>query len=958
MPRLVRALLALVLLSVAFSSNASLWFGDEDGVHRVNTDTNRADLNINSSEPIGLSVNSTDGSVWSLTRSRIAKYNAAGATVFSRTLSSYSDSIGSGRQLAVNAANGSAWVTGERRLLHISPAGALLSVASTDATDMAVAQDGTLWILDEGDNEIRRYANEGALLSRTHLSGVSRESLYIALDDTRGVFWLGGDHSLVKRSLANPSTVLKTITTSDEVNALSLDVQTGEVWVLGRTSFYGYRPDGTRFVSEYVGNDGVYDPETLAFDIGTQAIWIGHRNGLTRFTRNGNKVATIRANEVDTVAVSRAAVVIDPTIALVAPTANSTITNTRPAITFQYGANCSGASCAFPPSYFSTFTINATVNGASVGSQFVFDPATGRTSFTPATALPQGANSVTGQAVDATGRTSAVLSAQFTVDSVAPQFGAVTPATGTTFSAAPITIAGSVNDASARVRLSGVSADQGAAFSFPVTLAAGINNFTLTATDAAGNASTLPLTYTFTAPNLPPTVSITAPANGATFTAPASFTITATASDADGTIASVAFFSNGVSLGVDATAPYSFNAANLGNGAYVLTAVATDNRGAATTSTPVTVTVGTANALPTVQLTSPANGTAYSAPATIVVKATASDSDGTISKVEFLRNGVVAATVTAPPYQATLANVPAGTQVLTARATDDRNGVATSAPVTVTATALAFTINSPADGSAIDSDNVLVKGHVGGLANTGVVVNGAVAAVDAAGNFSALASLVAGANTITAVATGPDGNASTLTRQVTATARASPFLVHANPAAGLAPLPVSFIVSNPSGADARFMFDTFGPFDLPAGSTLTLSLTYPAGVFTPKVVFTPVAGGTPYAQDLVVNSRDPASLDQLLRQAWGGLNGALAAGDKDGAQRYLSGGAKEKFGPVFDALMPFMGSIVASYSPLGQSSLREGIAEYAVTRMDGTRKRLYFIYFLLDADGVWRIDEM
>jgi ligand-binding sensor domain-containing protein len=323
---MVRASFALLVLCSAFAVRASVWFGDEDGLHRVDTAHNRADLNISSSEPVALSVNSTDGSVWALTRSRIAKYNPEGTRLFSNSLDSLADWAGDGRRLAVNAANGSAWIATERRLLHLSATGSLRSVAWSTVTDMAVAQDGTLWVLDEDDNELRRYADEGALMSRTSLGGASREAAYIALDDTRGALWLGGDHSLIKRSLSNPSSVLRTVTTSQTVSGMSLDVQTGELWVLGTSSFYGYRPDGTRFVSESVSNDGVTNAETIAFDIGTQAIWIGHRRGLTRFERDGDRVATIRADEVDTVAVSRAAVNIDP------PTAAAPLARSRPAI--------------------------------------------------------------------------------------------------------------------------------------------------------------------------------------------------------------------------------------------------------------------------------------------------------------------------------------------------------------------------------------------------------------------------------------------------------------------------------------------------------------------------------------------------------------------------------------------------------------------------------------------------
>lgn len=52
-------------------------------------------------------------------------------------------------------------------------------------------------------------------------------------------------------------------------------------------------------------------------------------------------------------------------------------------------------------------------------------------------------------------------------------------------------------------------------------------------------ATSAPVNITVNAPNVPPTVSMTSPANNATFTAPANITLTATAADSDGTIANL-----------------------------------------------------------------------------------------------------------------------------------------------------------------------------------------------------------------------------------------------------------------------------------------------------------------------------------------------------------------------------------------------------------------------------------
>jgi hypothetical protein len=90
-------------------------------------------------------------------------------------------------------------------------------------------------------------------------------------------------------------------------------------------------------------------------------------------------------------------------------------------------------------------------------------------------------------------------------------------------------------------------------------------------------------------PNSYPVVNITSPANTSTFTTLASFDITATASDSDGSISKVEFFHGSTKFGEDTTSPYTFSWNNMPSGTYVITAKATDNLGAFTISSPVTI---------------------------------------------------------------------------------------------------------------------------------------------------------------------------------------------------------------------------------------------------------------------------------------------------------------------------------------------------------------------------------
>ncbi len=76
--------------------------------------------------------------------------------------------------------------------------------------------------------------------------------------------------------------------------------------------------------------------------------------------------------------------------------------------------------------------------------------------------------------------------------------------------------------------------------------------------------------------------------------APATFTLSAAAADSDGAVSRVAFYANGSLIATDTTVPYSVTWSNVNAGGYSLSAVATDNAGAATTSVAVAVTVTSA----------------------------------------------------------------------------------------------------------------------------------------------------------------------------------------------------------------------------------------------------------------------------------------------------------------------------------------------------------------------------
>lgn len=344
----------------------------------------------------------------------------------------------------------------------------------------------------------------------------------------------------------------------------------------------------------------------------------------------------------------------------------------------------------------------------------------------------------------------------------APAVSVTNPANNASFTEGAITIEASASDSDGSVALveffvdaTKVGEDNSAPYSLVQAFTAGSYILTAKATDDDGantTSSTIAITVAQIGTNVPPSVSITGPADGTSFTAGAVVSVSADANDTDGTVSKVEFFVGATKVGEDSSAPYALDWTST-EGSYSLTAVASDNESATTTSEAIAITVspntgecsspqyqenggyspgsevqnggkkysckdypfsgwcnGSAwayepgvgahwqdawndlgdcstnppgNQLPIVSITAPANGTNFILGATVSISAAASDTDGTISKVEFFVDGGKVGEDLTSPYEFLWTSIP-GSHQLMAKATDNLNATADSSPVNVT----------------------------------------------------------------------------------------------------------------------------------------------------------------------------------------------------------------------------------------------------------------------------------
>jgi len=184
-------------------------------------------------------------------------------------------------------------------------------------------------------------------------------------------------------------------------------------------------------------------------------------------------------------------------------------------------------------------------------------------------------------------------------------------------------------------------------------------------------------------PNTAPVVTITAPANGSTFTEGDSITFTGTATDAeDGDLSAAITWSSSID-GVFGTGA-SVSTSALSAGTHTITASVTDS-GSLSGSDAISITINAApvNQAPVVTITAPANGSSFTEGTAIGFTGTATDAeDGNLTAGLAWTSSLDGPIGTGGSFSAVLS---VGTHTITASVTDS-GGLGGSAAITVTVT--------------------------------------------------------------------------------------------------------------------------------------------------------------------------------------------------------------------------------------------------------------------------------
>jgi hypothetical protein len=257
----------------------------------------------------------------------------------------------------------------------------------------------------------------------------------------------------------------------------------------------------------------------------------------------------------------------------------------------------------------------------------------------------------------------------------------------------------------------------------------------------------------------------------------------------------------------------------------------------------------------------------------------------------------------------------------------------------------------------IATNQTLVRGEVHSASSeVGVTVNDLSALVHGQ-KWAYFVALDQGDNPITATATNRCKQTATATINVSANPISTSLLrLEARPLQGLAPLTV-LLKAQTRIANPVYQWD-FNGDGIPdsAGSDLSqASTTYnPDGLYYPSVTVIDPQGQA-HTETTLVHVVTREKVDAILQSKWSGMKDALRQADVEQAVSFFAIDSRERYRGIFNAVQSQLSDIAAGMELIQLITLENGMAKYRIRRQESAGEITYYIYFVIDKDGIWRI---
>jgi hypothetical protein len=270
-------------------------------------------------------------------------------------------------------------------------------------------------------------------------------------------------------------------------------------------------------------------------------------------------------------------------------------------------------------------------------------------------------------------------------------------------------------------------------------------------------------------------------------------------------------------------------------------------------------------------------------------------------------------------------------------------------------------IESHQNGDEVSSNEQLVYGRYTGPINAGIVVNGVLAAITEDKRFVANRVSVNDDGSMQAVIRTIDGMEARDTKTVNVIENTPGITVDVSRYTILESQNVTFniSVSRTDISNVALDVDGNGVSELESTNrTITHEHSYPTkGVYICKVTVT-YLDGTEESSECGIAVIAGKYINSIIFDSWQMMNEHIAAFSYEDAAQYMNLHAKEQYLVVMQILQEKMVDIISSYSPIQRIRLDEVVGTYAVTRELPNGTKVFFITYMRDVDGVWRLHSM
>ena len=113
--------------------------------------------------------------------------------------------------------------------------------------------------------------------------------------------------------------------------------------------------------------------------------------------------------------------------------------------------------------------------------------------------------------------------------------------------------------------------------------------------------------------------------------------------------------------------------------------------------------------------------------------------------------------------------------------------------------------------------------------------------------------------------------------------------------------------------------------------------------------------GILYEDTIIITVLNRDQLDALLRAKWEGMKGLVMAQNTEGALAFIIGSTQEMYRYNFELMRDILPSILQPMSDINLDEIEDGIAKYHMNSIQDGTNYSFYVEFVKDGDGLWKI---